>query len=253
MNIFPVDVNNFRNTLIKNVIFINTVNNQIIMNLVPFTLLGFGFLLGIKHAFEADHVAAVSAVISKNKSIKQSSLLGAWWGIGHTISLLVVGLVILLLKISIPEKIALSFEFIVGIMLVILGFNVLITINKNKIHIHRHNHGKEKHIHFHSHKLTLNHEHTHFNQSLFIGIIHGLAGSAVITLLVLTTVKSVFSGLIYILIFGIGSIIGMMFISSVISLPFALIKFEKIQRFVRISAGSFSIFMGFGIMYFILI
>jgi len=147
----------------------------------------------------------------------------------------------------------LSLEFIVGIMLVILGINVLITINKNKIHVHRHNHGKEEHIHFHSHKLIQNHGHAHisFNQSLFVGLIHGLAGSAAITLLILATIKSVLPGLIYILIFGAGSMIGMMLISSVISLPFILIpnKLERIQRFVRISAGSFSIIMGFSIIY----
>ena len=223
------------------------------MNLMPFTLLGFGFLSGVKHAFDADHVAAVSTIISKHKSIKKSSLLGMFWGFGHTISLFCVGLIILLLKITIPEKIALSFEFIVGIMLVILGLNVLLTINKNKIHFHRHKHGKEEHIHFHSHKLTKHHDHKHklFHQSLFIGLIHGLAGSAVLTLLVLTTIKSVWLGLIYILIFGIGSIIGMILTSSVISLPFTLIpnNLQRTQKFLRISAGLISMIIGLTIMY----
>lgn len=223
------------------------------MNLMPFTLLGFGFLLGVKHAFDADHVAAVSTIISKHKSIKKSSLLGMFWGFGHTISLLCVGLIILLLKITIPEKIALSFEFIVGIVLVILGLNVLLTINKNKIHFHRHKHGKEEHIHFHSHKLTKHHDHKHklFHQSLFIGLIHGLAGSAVLTLLVLTTIKSVWLGLIYILIFGIGSIIGMILISSVVSLPFTLIpnNLQRTQKFLKISAGLISMIIGLTIMY----
>ncbi|MDP3765546.1 MAG: sulfite exporter TauE/SafE family protein [Nanoarchaeota archaeon] len=223
------------------------------MNDVPFTLLGFGFLLGIRHAFDVDHIAAVSAIVSKHKSIKKSSLLGIFWGFGHTISLLIIGLIVLLLKITIPEKIALSFEFIVGIMLVILGLNVLLTINKNKVHFHKHKHGKEEHIHFHSHKLTKHHDHKHklFHQSLFIGLIHGLAGSAVLTLLVLTTIKSVWLGLIYTLIFGIGSIIGMILISSVISLPFNLIpnNFQRIQKFLRISAGLVSTIIGLNIMY----
>ena len=217
------------------------------------TLFGFGFLLGVKHALDADHVAAVSALVSRSNSIKKFYILGAFWGFGHTISLLCVGLIILLLKITIPEKIALSFEFIVGIMLVILGLNVLLTINKNKIHFHRHKHGKEGHIHFHSHKLTKHHDHKHklFHQSLFIGLIHGLAGSAVLTLLVLTTIKSVWLGLIYILIFGIGSITGMILISSVISLPFTLIpnNLQRTQKFLRISAGLISMIIGLTIMY----
>ena len=104
------------------------------MEMMPFSLLGFGFLLGVKHAFDADHVAAVSTFAAKNNSIKKSSLLGMFWGFGHAISFFFLGLIILLFKISIPQKIALSFEFIVGFMLIILGFSVLLAINKNKIH-----------------------------------------------------------------------------------------------------------------------
>lgn len=223
------------------------------MSVLPFSLLGFGFLLGVKHAFEADHIAAVSTIVSKHKSIKKSSLTGILWGFGHTISLLAVGLIVLLLKIKIPEKIALSFEFIVAVMLVILGFNVLITINKNKIHLHKHEHGKEQHIHFHSHKLTKQHQHEHFslNKSLFIGLVHGLAGSAALSLLVLAAINSILLGLFYILIFGIGTIIGMAFITSMISLPFALIsgKLEKTQTFLMISAGFTSTILGFILMY----
>jgi len=223
------------------------------IGILPFSLLGFGFLLGIKHAFDADHVVAISTMVSRHKSIKRSSLLGMFWGVGHTISLLVVGLVILLLKISIPEKVALSLEFIVGIMLVLLGINVFMTMNKNKIHFHKHRHGKEEHIHFHSHKLAKNHahEHTTLYKSLLIGAIHGLAGSAAITLLVLTTVKSFWIGMIYMLTFGIGSILGMMLISSIISLPFIIIsiKFKRIRNIMNISAGLISTAIGLIILY----
>lgn len=223
--------------------------------MLPFSLLGFGFLLGVKHAFDADHIAAVSAIAAKHKfkSVKSYSLAGMFWGFGHTISLLCAGLAILLLKIAIPEKIALSFEFIVGIMLVILGINVLLTISKNKIHFHRHKHEKEEHTHLHSHKLTKLHGHKHrlFHQSLFIGLIHGLAGSAVLTLLVLTTIKSVWLGLAYILVFGIGSMAGMILISSIIFLPFTLIpdSLQRTQKILRISAGSISMIIGLTMMY----
>lgn len=216
--------------------------------ILPFSLLGFGFLLGMRHAFDADHIAAVSTIISNHKSIRKSSLLGIFWGFGHTISLLAIGLLILLLKIKIPEKIALLLELIVGIMLLVLGINVLLTINKNKIHLHKHKHGIIEHIHFHSHKLTKYHHHEHipFKQLLLIGLIHGIAGSAALTLLVLTTVNSILLGIIYILIFGVGSIIGMALISSIISLPFKLIpnNLQKTQRILRISTGLFSIVIG---------
>lgn len=223
------------------------------MGFIPFTLLGLGFLLGLKHAFDADHVAAISTMVSKHKSIKKSSLLGMFWGFGHTVSLLVVGFVILVLKASIPQKVTLSLEFIVGIMLILLGLNVLITINKNKIHFHKHRHCDKEHIHFHSHKLAKNHEHAHkpLYQSLFIGLIHGLAGSAALILLVLTTVNSLLIGIAYTLIFGIGSIMGMILVSSIISLPIAIIpnEFEKTQKILRIGTALISTVIGLAVIY----
>lgn len=223
------------------------------MGIAPFGLLGLGFLLGVRHAFDADHIAAVSTIVSKHKSIKISALVGIFWGLGHTLSLLLVGSAILLFKIEVPKRFALSFEFIVGIMLVLLGFNVLATINKNKVHLHRHKHGKEKHIHFHSHRQTKSHWHEHqlLNKSLLVGVIHGLAGSAAIALLALATISSIWLGIIYILLFGIGSVTGMALISSIISLPFALTatKFWKIQKMLSAGAGLISMAMGFIIMY----
>ncbi len=212
------------------------------------SLLGLGFLLGVKHAFDIDHIAAISTITSNQTSIKKSSLLGIFWGLGHTIALLAIGFILLLFKITIPERIALSLEFIVGIMLILLGFNVLIKINKNKIHLHSHMHGNQEHMHFHSHKSTKTHKHEHLqlNKSLFIGLIHGLAGSAAITLLILATINSFFLGLFYILIFGVGSVIGMVIISSIISLPFRLIpnNLQKTQKILRITTGLFSIIIG---------
>ncbi len=220
------------------------------MSILPFTLLGFGFLLGIKHALDADHIAAISTMISKDRTIKEASLLGMFWGLGHTIALLAIGLVILLLKISIPEKLALSFELIVGIMLLILGINLAIQIVKDKVHIHRHKHGTNSHLHFHSHKyIRYHHNHTH--KSLYIGILHGLAGSAVLSLLVLSTINSIWLGLLYILIFGAGSILGMMLISSIISIPFTLIpaRLENTKNALKAFSALISIFLGLSIIY----
>ncbi len=215
---------------------------------IALSLLGLGLLLGIRHAFDADHIAAVSAMVARHKSIKKSSLLGALWGFGHTISLFAVGLMVLLLKIPIPERIALYIEFIVGIMLVALGLNVLMAVNKEKSHLHKHTHGGKEHIHFHSHKYVKEHHHGHasFRQSMLVGLIHGLAGSAALTLLVLTAISSIWLGLLYILMVGVGTLIGMTLISAIISLPFTLIpaKLEKIQKLLKLSAGLISIMIG---------
>ena len=208
------------------------------------SLLGFGFLLGVKHAFDADHIAAISALSKRNPSVT-----GLLWGFGHAITLLIVGLIILLLKITIPEKLALSFEFIVGSMLIILGVKVLTTLNKSKIHFHKHKHGKDEHMHFHSHLIAKSHNHYH--QPLLIGLVHGLAGSAALTLLVLSTIGSILAGLFYIFIFGIGSMIGMIFVSNIISLPFRFIanKFGRADKILRLSTSLLSVTMGFSIIY----
>ncbi len=212
---------------------------------MSFSILGLGLLLGMKHAFDADHIAAVAAMPSK-----KSSFAGMFWGFGHTISLLIVGLIVLVYKIPIPEYVSLSLEFIVSIMLVILGINVLYKIRTEKIHAHKHKHGNHKHLHFHSHKLTKNHGHNHIKNPLIVGLVHGLAGSAALTLLVLTTIDSIILGLFYILLFGAGSIIGMTLISSIISLPFKLIpnRLTKTRKLLRVSAGSLSILIGLSLM-----
>ena len=215
------------------------------MNLIPISLLGLGFLSGLRHAFEADHIAAVSTITSRN-SIRKSSLLGVFWGFGHAIALFIAGLVVLLLKITIPQKLALFFEFIVALMLIALGMNVLFAIKKEKMNLHRH--GKTEHIHLHSHKSASHHLHVHvpLKKSLVIGLIHGLAGSAALTLLILAGISSTMLGLFYILLFGLGSMLGMALVSSIISLPFRLIpnNLQTAQKLLGLSTGIISIIIG---------
>ncbi|NOZ64370.1 MAG: urease accessory protein UreH [Caldiserica bacterium] len=212
------------------------------------TLLALGFVLGLKHALDADHVVAVSTIVSQVKSIKKSSLFGAIWGVGHTTTLLLVGLLILILKIAIPDKVASSFEFIVGIVLVVLGIDVLRKVIRDKIHFHKHQHGEVVHTHLHSHRKSFLHSHVH--KSFLVGVVHGLAGSAALMLLVLTTIKSVFLGALYILIFGVGSILGMLVIGGIISLPFLFTaKSDRVNSTVKILAGTISILLGITIMY----
>ncbi|MBI2657399.1 urease accessory protein UreH [Candidatus Woesearchaeota archaeon] len=221
------------------------------MNFIPISLLGLGFLSGLRHAFDIDHIAAVSAV-SNHSSIRKSSLPGLFWGFGHTISLFIAGLIVLLLKITIPEKLAVFFESVVAVMLIVLGINVLLAIRKEKIHFHIHRHGDIEHIHLHSHKSASHHLHRHtpFKKSLIIGLVHGLAGSAALTLLILASIPSTVLGLAYILLFGTGSMLGMILASAIISLPFRLIpnKLHNAQKLLRLSTGLISITVGLAIM-----
>ncbi len=212
------------------------------------TLLGLGLILGLKHALDADHVVAISTIVSRTKSLKSSSFYGVIWGLGHTATLFLAGLAILSFKFAMPDKVALFFEFSVGIVLVLLGMDVIRKTAKNKFHDHEHDHDKITHTHIHSHEGSHSHKHAH--RSLIVGMIHGLAGSAALTLLVLTTVKSTFQGLVYILVFGIGSIFGMLMVSAIIGLPFVLTtRFNKTHTTVELLAGAFSIVFGFIIMY----
>ena len=215
------------------------------MGILPFTLLGLGFLLGMRHSLEADHIAAMSAITSKYKSVGKSSISGMFWGFGHAVSLFAAGILVLFFKIKISEKFSLFFEFLAGLMLMLLGLNVLMAMGENKMHVHKHKHNGIEHLHFHSHNLMKNHNHQHM--PFYIGLLHGLAGSAALALLVLATTTSKLIGLLYILIFGIGSMLGMMLITTAISLPFKfnILKLQKMHQITRISSGLISILIGF--------
>lgn len=209
-----------------------------------FLALAVGFVLGLEHSADADHVVAISTIVGENKSLVKSSVLGTLWGVGHTATLLLAGLIVLLFKFTLPNAITLQFEFIVGIMLVALGVSVLRRSVFDKTHLHRHTHKEQSHVHVHSHKTGESHDHKH--KSLFVGMVHGLAGSAVLLLLVLSTLDSVALGMVYVLVFGIGSILGMMGLSTVISLPFILSakRSKKLNEHMSAVSGFMSIGLG---------
>lgn len=181
------------------------------------SILALGFVLGIKHAIEPDHVIAVSTIASRSKNLWRSSLAGVFWGIGHTATLFFVGIILMLMKGEIPDKWAMSFEFLVGLMLVYLGITNILSFRN--IHVHKH---------VHSHEHSSKHEHlpqdkpVSYVQSMIVGLVHGLAGSAAMILLTMSTVKSVWEGTLYILIFGVGTVIGMLFFTTMIGIPFVL-------------------------------
>jgi nickel/cobalt transporter (NicO) family protein len=222
-------------------------------------MLGLGLAFGLKHATEVDHVVAVSAIVSEQRNLLRASLVGGLWGAGHTVSLVAVGFVVLALRVAIPAWVADWLEFGVALMIIGLGASALARALRGRadVHVHRHEHGgggAHVHIHFHEgeadhHDAARPHEHpvTRIGfKPLVVGMAHGLAGSAALTLLVLTQVESVALGLLYLTIFGAGSILGMLLMSSLVGLPFALSsrKLTGINHGLQIAAGILSIAFG---------
>jgi len=208
-----------------------------------------GFVFGLYHAIEADHLAAVSAIVSEHKNVFTASIIGGFWGLGHTISLFIVGALVIFVKFQITESTEGILEGIVGIMLVLLGLNAIRKIFKaEKVHTHAHEHDGHHHSHLHIHreeKAESSH-HRFAPRSVLVGMIHGLAGSAGLMLLVLPTIPSPAVALLYIGIFGIGSIAGMMIMSMLMGLPlyFTAGRFVLINKGIRLLAGAFSLVWG---------
>jgi sulfite exporter TauE/SafE len=227
---------------------------EITPELSIFSILAIGFLLGLQHATEADHLAAVSTIVSEKKNLLASSIIGGMWGIGHTISLFVVGLLVIFLKLQISESLEAKLEAGVGIMLILLGLNALRKLLFTKdLHVHKHEHVGHEHLHIHNHDKNST-EKWHHNlspRSVIIGMIHGLAGSAALMLLVVPTIKSPYWAVAYILIFGVGSISGMMLMSFIVGLPFhfTATNFVNLNKIIRFSAAIFSFGLGIYIVY----
>ena len=213
-----------------------------------------GFVLGLRHATEADHLAAVSTIVSEKKNLFTASIVGGLWGVGHTISLFAVGLLVVFLKLQISTAVETKLEAGVGLMLVILGANALRKLaTSEKIHAHTHEHDGHAHIHIHTHKdESAEKSHHRFSpRSVVVGMVHGLAGSAALMLLVVPTIQSTPVALLYILIFGVGSIGGMMVMSLLIGLPFHFTanRFDGLNKGIRLCAGVFSLLLGGSIIY----
>ncbi len=193
-------------------------------------LLSLGFVIGMRHALESDHIAAVASLATRSRSIGDTIRQGAAWGIGHTLTLFLFGSVVLLLDSVIPEQVARTLELLVGVMLILLGMDVLVRLFRERIHFHLHRHADGTlHFHAHSHAGEREHPEIHHHhhprlsrlpwRALLVGTMHGMAGSAALILLTLQTVHSPLTGLLYIALFGIGSIAGMAALSLIIAIP----------------------------------
>src|SRR5262245_39468413 len=199
-------------------------------------VLGLGFILGIKHAADPDHIVAVTTFVGKSRHMGRACAIGLFWGLGHTIALSIVGLLVIALKIPISKWLADRIELIVAVMLVILGARLISTVHTRW---HQHHHDIQW--------LRLG------VRPLLVGIVHGTAGSAALTLLVLSTIASTLNGLLYIVVFGIGSMLGMLAISVLLSLPFqfAAERWANLIRPLQVSIGvltcAFGIYLATGI------
>ena len=224
--------------------------------------LGLGVILGLRHSLDPDHVVAVSTIVSEYRNPFRSLWVGISWGLGHTTTLLVIGIVIIALRLAIPERLALVFEFLVGIMLVGLGAQVIYKFVQRKVHQHRHGPQDDGHQHFHSHAQDPGHAPKHHQvrgigtpffrkKSFFIGTVHGVAGSAALTLLVLASIESPLAGIAYILLFGLGSVLSMGIMTILIGLPFVFSanRLPGLNQIMQVSAGTFSILFGVFLMY----
>jgi hypothetical protein len=265
----------------------------------PATVLALGFFLGIRHATDVDHVVAVSTIVARQRSLRGAVPIGALWGLGHTLTILLVGGAILLFGVVIPPRLGLSMEFSVALMLVLLGVLNVRSVIKDARSIARsqaatqaagheahHHHSDAEHTHgsldhgshghgsldhgpldhgSHGHgsqghgplgKLFGGLVHTHAEPSsavtrgalrpLFIGIVHGLAGSAALALLVLGAIGDPWLGLVYLVVFGVGTIAGMVLITCALAVPFVVAapRFASFQRVLAVSTGIASVALG---------
>lgn len=231
-----------------------------------FTVLGFGFLLGLRHATDADHVVAVTTILGRHGEIRHSTLIGILWGIGHSITVTLVAIPIIFFSFVIPESLGNTLEFMVGAMLVILGIFTLpgatkkISEDSIPLSIHKHEHKSKvgsKHSHFHLHILNfLSNDLHHIGifqtiRPIVVGLIHGLAGSAAVAILILSTINNPKLAALYLFIFHFGVAVGMMLITTLLGASILLIKkkSEKIHRYLIVFSGILSLIFGLYIMY----
>jgi len=256
------------------------------------SLIAVGFFLGMRHATDADHVVAIATIVTRERSLRGAAAIGALWGIGHGVTVAIVGCLIILFGVVIPPRVGLAMEFAVAVMLVLLGLFTLSAIARQARealalhllhgehgaahlhadadgHTHVHTHGDYVHAHAHGHGDGAHGhpEHStpqawldrHFGKlglyqilrPVLVGVVHGLAGSAAVALLVLTAIRDPLWGLAYLVVFGVGTVAGMMLITVAIAAPFAVgaKRLPLVSAGVRAAAGVLSLAFGLFLMY----
>jgi len=235
--------------------------------MIPFlSIIALGFFLGMRHATDADHVVAVTTIVSRERSIRSAALIGVLWGLGHTITIFLVGSLIILFGIVIPPRLGLTMELSVGLMLILLGILNLsgmmkwVTENFGAGRIHGHAHGEIAHNPgLEDSTGSLGWMDRIFGRlglyqllrPLLVGVVHGLAGSAAVALLVLTTIRLPVWAVIYLLVFGLGTVAGMMLITAAIAVPFTVsqTRFTCLNSILATASGVISLVFGLLIVY----
>jgi high-affinity nickel-transport protein len=236
-----------------------------------------GFFLGMRHATDADHVIAVTTIVSRQRSVIAAAWTGVLWGIGHTLTILAVGSAIVLFGVVIPPRVGLGMEFSVAIMLILLGILTLTGVTRRiqeaartgGHHAHPHAHGDYVHSHVHGHAPD---PHGHAEEAtpqarfdrilgrfgvyqllrpLVVGLVHGLAGSAAVALLVLAAIPDPWWATGYLLVFGVGTIAGMMLVTAAVAVPFAMTagRFAWLHRHLGTASGVLSLAFGLWMAY----
>lgn len=217
----------------------------------------FGALLGIRHALEADHVAAVASLATRARSAGEIFRVSAAWGFGHALTLVVFGSLVIALGMTLSDEVSRAFEMAVGVMLVLLGADVLRRMRRSRLHVHPHEHEDGTvHLHVHRHEESpggggerpVAHEHRHppLARAVLVGGVHGLAGSAALILLSLQATESTLAAVGYLVAFGVGSILGMVSFSLAISVPLGISarRFESSVRGIETALGCVTIAIG---------
>jgi ABC-type nickel/cobalt efflux system permease component RcnA len=225
------------------------------------TLLGgallVGVLFGMLHALEADHLAAVATLAVRQTDRRRIVAQGVFWGVGHTLTLLAVAGSLLVLGVALSERWAHALEGAVGAMLVLLGADLLRRLHRDRVHFHAHAHADDAPPHFHAHShrgearphVAQAHRHAHGPvplRALAVGTVHGLAGSSALVLLAAQQVSGAWSALLYVLVFGAGSIVGMASLSWAVSWPLRLgaARLTRLHRGFSLAVGLFGIGLG---------
>ncbi len=229
-------------------------------------VLTLGFGLGLRHALDVDHLAAVSAFVSRRRGVWSSSVVGVLWGLGHTVSLLAVALLVIVLHVAIPEWVAHALELGVAAMLIAIGANLLVTLWRGgALHVHVHRHGDRQHVHLHAHvadgaprrrttdrmraatERPRGHDHAGpGRRPFYVGLVHGLAGSAGLMLAVVAAIPSRPLAVAYVATFGCGSIGGMLVMTMLLGVPLTLAadRLVRIERWLQLCAAACCVAVG---------
>jgi high-affinity nickel permease len=214
-------------------------------------LIAFAAAMGIRHAFEADHIAAITMITGGDRGWKKAAAVGVFWGAGHTVALLIATAILVTTKMVVPVEVTSYLEAAVGIMIVILALRLLRDVVRGKFHDHRHEHGTVVHVHPHAHERQHDASHHHsvavMARPFTVGLVHGAAGSATLLVTTLASTAGTAEALLSVLVFGVGSTAGMAFASSLVTLPLRFsaqrgnVAFQLLTAVIAISSVVFGL------------